>query len=61
MENFDDRIGTVVSWNIKDNVCLGLFLSIQGDKVEVVCYQAGATNCHLKMLVDINIVKFSNQ
>jgi hypothetical protein len=61
MTQYDDLIGTVVSWTIGENEMQGLFMQVENGKAEVVCFKMGDNNCHLKVFVNVELLKFSNQ
>lgn len=60
MKNYDDLIGAPVSWTVGQNEMHGLFLQIVDNQAEVVCFKMGDNNCHLKVFVNLELLKFSN-
>ena len=51
------EIGSKVTWEASNKIMQGLFLQENEGIAEIICYQMGQLNCHLRVFVDINAIK----
>lgn len=50
--------GVQVTWDAAGKKMKGLFLQkVKNNQAEVICFQMGNLNCHLRVFVDISILK----
>ena len=51
------EIGSKVTWEAANKIMQGLFLEEKEGIAEIICYQMGQLNCHLRVFVDFNLIK----
>lgn len=53
------EIGQKVTWTIRNQIMLGLFMEEKDGMAEIICYQMGDVNCRLKVCINIDLIKLA--
>ena len=52
------EIGQKVKWKIDEKTYEGLFMQVTDKgKAEIICYSMNNVNCHLRVFVELNLLK----
>jgi hypothetical protein len=50
------QIGQTVTWAASGKQMKGLFMQVNNNIAEVICFQMGNLNCHLRVFVSIDLL-----